>query len=97
MQRKEGSGGKMIEQGKQAVDADVQMASETHGICPMPNSPHLHLLGPAETGQNAGRVIGGTQTWTCPSMSTDDQSMRREGRVTYGRVLQAQVFIFHAA
>lgn len=58
---------------QQAVDVDVQMASETCSICPMPTSSGLHLPGPAEAGHNPGRVSGGTQVWTWAIMSTDDQ------------------------
>lgn len=58
------------------MDIDVQMASETQSICPMPNGPRLHLPGPAEAGHNAGRVSGGSQTWTWLIMSPDDHRQR---------------------
>lgn len=75
-----------MEQREQAVDVDVQMASETRSICPKPTSSHLHLPGPAEAEHNAGRVSGGTKVWTWPIMSADHQ--REGGNV--GRELQAQ-------
>lgn len=48
--------GQVMEQREQAVDVDVQMASETCSICPKPTSSHLHLPGAAEAEHNAGRV-----------------------------------------
>lgn len=62
-----------MEQREQAVDVDVQMASETRSICPKPTSSHLHLPGPAEAEHNAGRVSGGAKVWTWPIMSADHQ------------------------
>lgn len=68
-----GGGGEVIEQGEQAVDVDVHMASETRSICAMPTGPRLHLPSPAEAGHDAGRVSGDTQARTWPIMSADDQ------------------------
>lgn len=65
-----------MEQREQAVDADVQMASETRSICSMPNGLCLHLPGPAEVGRDTGRVSGGSQSWTRPILSADGQCQR---------------------
>lgn len=42
------------------------------------NGQHLQLPGPAAAGYDAGKVTGGTQTWTWPNMSTDHQGEERD-------------------